>query len=181
MKSPERSRFDAAHELGHLMLHQHGEPNGREAERESDLFASALLMPKSSVLAFAPKFPTVERLIKAKKHWKVSLSALAHRMHSVGMLTAWQYRTLAIEIQTHGYRDKEPDSIPREMSRVFDKVFRALREDKVGKQELARALDWPLSEVNALVFQLVVSSVDGGGGGSRATDASPADRLRLVN
>jgi Zn-dependent peptidase ImmA (M78 family) len=31
-KSTESSRFDAAHELGHLVLHQDGSVTGREAE-----------------------------------------------------------------------------------------------------------------------------------------------------
>ena len=41
MKSAERSRFDAAHELGHLVLHRHGGPHGRDAEAEADAFASS--------------------------------------------------------------------------------------------------------------------------------------------
>src|SRR5260363_170930 len=44
-KSAEHARFDAAHELGHLVLHRHGSPQGREAEKEADTFASAFLMP----------------------------------------------------------------------------------------------------------------------------------------
>ena len=35
-KSSERTRFDGAHELGHLVLHRHGEPHGRQAELEAD-------------------------------------------------------------------------------------------------------------------------------------------------
>ena len=31
MKTAEHSRFDAAHELGHLVLHRHGGPKGRLA------------------------------------------------------------------------------------------------------------------------------------------------------
>jgi Zn-dependent peptidase ImmA (M78 family) len=38
-KSSEHSRYDAAHELGHLVLHHHGTPQGRDAEREADAFA----------------------------------------------------------------------------------------------------------------------------------------------
>ena len=57
MKSAERSRFDAAHELGHLLLHNHGEtPTGREAEKEADQFASAFLMPEGSVRSHGRSF-----------------------------------------------------------------------------------------------------------------------------
>ena len=67
MKSGERGRFDAAHELAHLTLHRHGEPAGREAERDADAFASAFLMPRSAILATAPRVPSLERLTAAKR------------------------------------------------------------------------------------------------------------------
>jgi len=59
-KSAERSRFDAAHELGHLLLHKHGSPTGREIEREADAFASAFLVPEVSLIERIPKFITLK-------------------------------------------------------------------------------------------------------------------------
>ena len=51
-KSAEHSRFDAAHELGHLVLHKHGGPHqGRETEVEANRFASCFLMPTDDVAA----------------------------------------------------------------------------------------------------------------------------------
>ena len=66
-KSAERTRFDAAHELGHLVLHRHGSPQGQDAEREANAFASAFLMPRASVLANAPRMATLDHLIPAEK------------------------------------------------------------------------------------------------------------------
>jgi Zn-dependent peptidase ImmA (M78 family) len=163
MKSAERSRFDAAHELGHLVLHRHGQPSGREAEKEADAFASAFLMPRSSILAYAPPIPTIENLIEAKQFWRVSLSALAHRMHGVGRMSDWIYRSLAIEVQRLGYRKSEPASTTREQSQVLEKVFAALRKDGMSKSDIARSLAWPTSELRAMVFQLIVESQTGGG------------------
>src|SRR5260363_245495 len=54
-KSAEHARFDAAHELGHLVLHRHGSPQGREAEKEADTFASAFLMPRATLLTQVPR------------------------------------------------------------------------------------------------------------------------------
>ena len=67
-KSAERSRFDAAHELAHLILHKHGAPNGQEAEKQADTFAGSFLMPRASVLASAPRSPTISAhpALKAK-------------------------------------------------------------------------------------------------------------------
>ncbi|OKS39963.1 XRE family transcriptional regulator, partial [Pseudomonas aeruginosa] len=63
-KSAERCRFDAAHELGHLVMHQHAHPQGPDLEREANAFASAFLMPRASVLAMAPRSITIKSLIK---------------------------------------------------------------------------------------------------------------------
>jgi Zn-dependent peptidase ImmA (M78 family)/DNA-binding XRE family transcriptional regulator len=180
LKSAERSRFDAAHELGHLVLHRHGPPNGRLAEREADQFASAFLMPRASVLALAPQFPTVERLIRAKRYWKVAVSALAVRMHDVGLISDWSYRSLMMEIQSRGYRRTEPDGVQREMSQVFEKVFAALRSDGTKRQDLARKLHWPVAELDALVFQLVIGAVPGGGADA-PTPSPNRKRLSLVS
>jgi len=98
-KSAEHSRFDAAHELGHLLLHRHAAPAGREAE--ADTFASAFLVPRGSVLAHAPRFVTLEQLIRLKRIWTVSLSALTYRLHAVRLLSDWRsgwVATLADEI-----------------------------------------------------------------------------------
>jgi Zn-dependent peptidase ImmA (M78 family) len=101
LKSAERSRFDAAHELAHLVLHRHGGPESiRDAEVQADAFASAFLMPKGSVEANAPKFPSVGELIRLKKIWGVAVSALNYRLHKLGLLTDWHYRRLCMELST---------------------------------------------------------------------------------
>lgn len=162
VKSAEHSRFDAAHELGHLVLHPHGQPNGRQAEKEANAFAGAFLMPRSSLLAYAPRSATLPDLIRAKSIWKVSPAALAYRMREVGILSAWYYRALCVEIQKFGYRQSEPNAQPRELSLVLEKVFAELRNDDVSKMDVARELGWPLRELNAVVFQLVVAVASGG-------------------
>jgi hypothetical protein len=42
-KTSEHSRYDAAHELGHLVLHEEDSPHGGEAELRANRFASAFL------------------------------------------------------------------------------------------------------------------------------------------
>ena len=162
MKSGERSRFDAAHELGHLVLHAHGGPGGRGAEQEADAFASAFLMPRSSILAHVPSGATLNDLLARKRVWRVAVSALAHRSHRVGLLTEWQYRTIAIQIQERGYRTSEPNPIPREMSQVSEKVFAELRAEGRSKSDIARELGWPVDELDALVFGMILHASTGG-------------------
>ena len=160
-KSAEHSRFDAGHELAHLVLHRHGQP-GREAEREADAFASAFLMPANSVKNRAPRLATLDRLVAAKHEWGVSLAALVYRMHTVGMLTDWYYERLFVEIGKRGFRTSEPEPLPREFSRVLETVFEELRKDGITRSDIAATLDWPIAELNALIFQIVVSGVPSG-------------------
>ncbi|GKS98828.1 ImmA/IrrE family metallo-endopeptidase [Acidovorax sp. SUPP3434] len=178
-KSAEHSRFDAAHELGHLVLHRHGSPQGREAEREANTFASAFLMPKASVLAYAPRLATMEHLIKLKKIWSVSLAALIYRLHTVGALSDWHYQSLYIELSTKGYRKKEPDEGARETSQVLQKVFATLRDEKISRGDIAQELCVPVEELDQLVFGLAMTGLAGGSNG-RTAKAGQAPALRVV-
>lgn len=180
-KSAERQRFDAAHELGHLVLHKHGGPHGREAEDEAQRFASAFLMPEADVLAAIPVVRDLPQLVAAKRRWKVSVAALNTRLHRLGLTTEWQYRTLAVQIQQRGYRTAEPEGVARETSVVWGKVFEALRTEGTTKLRIAQDLALPVVEVENLVFGLAnMLSIEGGG--ARAAEAPPRPAgLRLVS
>ena len=128
-KTGERGRFDAAHELGHLVLHgEHQVPSRPAAEAEANRFAAAFLMPRASVLAGDLRDATPERIVEAKRTWKVSAMALAHRLHELDLLTEWGYRTACVQLARLGYRSSEPRGIERESSQLLAKVFRAVRD-----------------------------------------------------
>lgn len=170
MKSPERSRMDAAHELGHLVLHWKGGVRGRESELEAQQFGAAFLMPRSSVVAEAPRSTRLDELIHVKRRWNVSLANLVYRMRALGLLTEWQYRSLFIEMSGKGYRTHEPNPAPSETSQVFDKVFRVLREDGVGPMQVAEELNLPPGELGTLVFGLALTPLKGLGEGTPKID-----------
>jgi Zn-dependent peptidase ImmA (M78 family)/DNA-binding XRE family transcriptional regulator len=163
-KSSERSRMDAAHELGHLILHRHGPTTrSREIEQEAKQFASAFLMPKSGVLSSAPTFPSMEQLISVKRKWKVSLAAIAFRLHDLDAITDWHYRSLCIDIARLGYRKSEPNEIERENSQLLRKVMATLRDEGTSIVDIARALHLPTQELNAFISGFATLPVDGGG------------------
>jgi Zn-dependent peptidase ImmA (M78 family) len=150
MKTPERSRHDAAHELAHLVLHRHGAPLGRKAEEQADEFASSFLMPTSDVLATIPRIHTINQVVEAKKRWSVSALSLIHRLHRVGAMSPWQYRMFCIQATELGYRDAEPFGMAREQSVVWQKVLTALWKERITKKQIAEALHLPVEEVENL-------------------------------
>jgi len=163
LKSAEHGRFDAAHELGHLILHRHDGPLGKTVEREADAFASAFLMPRGSILAHAPVLPNLNTLINLKQHWIVSVAALAYRLHTLNLLSDWHYRSLCIEMSKRGYRTKEPSGAQRELSALLKKIFAELREDGVTRADLAERLEIGIEELDKLVFGLILLGLPGGG------------------
>lgn len=179
LKSAEHSRHDAAHELGHLVLHKHGAQRGSAVEREADAFAAAFLMPSATVGAAVSRVPTLAQLIQLKRHWVVSVASLAYRLHKLGLISEWHYRSLCIEISELGFRRKEPEEAPRETSQVLAKVLLALRNDGITKGVLADALAIPADEIEKIVFGLVVTGL------TPANDQNlsirrPTGNLRLV-
>jgi Zn-dependent peptidase ImmA (M78 family)/transcriptional regulator with XRE-family HTH domain len=177
-KSAEHSRLDAAHELGHLVLHWHHEvPQGRAAEQEAQTFASALLMPRAGVISTAPRFPTLADVMTHKRRWRVSAMAYVYRLNRLGLLSEWQYRTLNVEMSKRGYRSAEPHGITRETSQVLTKVFTTLRREGVTKAHVAEALDIYPEDLDALVFGLAILPVTAGG---RSGEAASGARLKLV-
>ncbi|MHA7682274.1 helix-turn-helix domain-containing protein [Cupriavidus sp. PET2-C1] len=180
-KSAERSRFDAAHELGHLVLHRHASPQGREAEIQADAFASALLMPRRSVVSRAPRFATLNQLIQLKKYWNVSLAALVYRLHALGMISDWHHRTLCIDLSKQGYRKTEPNGSPtRETSQIWPRVLASLREDGQTKADLAAQMHVGAAEIDGLVFGLVTNGLTSSPVGGPASTGRRAPNLTLV-
>lgn len=175
-KSSERSRFDAAHELGHLAMHGHGSPSGRKAEHEADQFAAAFLMPRSNIVAHKPNLHSLPGLISAKERWGVSVGALARRMNEVGVLSDWHYRQICIDISQHGFRKMEPNEMPRETSQILQKVLTTLWNEKVSPAKLAERLGWPQEELEALTFNFVTI----GGKGADLIGGGEEPALRIV-
>ena len=159
IKSAESSRFDAAHELGHLVLHQDGKTTGREAEDQANRFASAFLMPRGDVLAHVAEVYSLDQLIRLKQRWKVSLAALNYRLHRVGITSDWRNRDLCIQIAREGYHRNEPASIERERSMVWEKILRLLWAERKTLRAIADDLALPESEVSALIYGVVTSGI----------------------
>jgi Zn-dependent peptidase ImmA (M78 family)/DNA-binding XRE family transcriptional regulator len=157
-KSAERSRFDAAHELAHLVLHQDGGVTGRDAEDQANQFASAFLMPRADVLGFSQPITRLQKLIDMKRRWKVSLAALTYRVHKIGLMSDWKYRSFYMEIAKKGYNKREPNEIEREQSSVWKKVLKNLWAENTTHLDIANDIAVPPDEVEGLLFGVLNAS-----------------------
>ena len=87
-----RSRFDAAHELGHLVMHADAEPGRHVIEDQAHRFAAAFLMPAETIAKEFPHRMSWPAFIKLKERWRVSLQVLLIRAKTLGALSSDGYR-----------------------------------------------------------------------------------------
>lgn len=105
-----RSRFDAAHELGHLVMHQYvterhlsDADNHKELEQQAHNFASAFLMP---VATFGNDVfdTTLNGFLRLKERWGVSVQAMVVRSHQLGLLDDYRKTELFRQMSAKGWR-----------------------------------------------------------------------------
>ena len=128
-------------------------PQGKRAEDQANAFAGAFLMPQDKLLSRLPRV-MADDLVRLKKHFGVSVSALAYRGHELGVFSEWHYRRLCVEIAERGWRRAEPEEIQPERSQVLDKVFRTLRKEGVSKRQVAESVGLHSPDLDSLVFAL---------------------------
>lgn len=125
-----RARFDAAHELGHLVLHQgrdHGDEDRPEFEDEANRFASEFLAPLSAFPRECPRRFELDAFASLRGRWGMSVQALVRRGRDCGRLTDWQYQEAFRRMAGMGWRSgPEPGCPLREESFVHGRLFDVL-------------------------------------------------------
>ena len=97
-----RSRFDTAHEIGHLVMHRHvskkqfGKPEDfKVLERQAHRFAAAFLLPKEQFFKELWA-PTLDAFASLKPRWKTSIKGMIVHSHRHGLLSDTQYQRAMI-------------------------------------------------------------------------------------
>lgn len=103
-----RSRFDAAHELGHLIVHPDTEPGSKLVENQANQFASEFLMPRDEIVDELPRRIDWPAFHELKRHWGVSLRALVFRAHALGRLSEASYRRANQQLSIWGNPEPGP-------------------------------------------------------------------------
>ncbi len=126
-----RLRFDLAHEVGHLVMHQGVETGDRATEEQAHRFAGAFLLPRA---AFAREFPRGRSLnwrvlFDMKLRWKVSVRAMVRRAYDLQLIDAAQYRTANVHLVKTGQAkgEKHDDLLPLEQPELLHTALTALQ------------------------------------------------------
>ena len=134
-----RPRMDAAHELGHLVLHRglgpkvlNNRADFKEIERQAFDFAGAFLMPAESFPAEVWT-PSLNAFLALKERWKTSIAAMIKRCAKLHMLSEEYERRLWKHYSSRGWRKGEPldDQLAVEYPRLLSRSVRLLVEEKV--------------------------------------------------
>jgi Zn-dependent peptidase ImmA (M78 family)/DNA-binding XRE family transcriptional regulator len=150
-----RLRFDAAHELGHLVLHRHlaqsrlDDPEyHRTLEEQASRFASAFLLPartfRREVWA-----PTLDALVSLKKNWRCSVVVMISRCEQLGLFDKDQSRRALVNLSRRGWRTEEPLDEQQEFEKpeLLASGFRLLIESGIKDR-------------HSLVFELGIGAKD---------------------
>jgi Zn-dependent peptidase ImmA (M78 family)/transcriptional regulator with XRE-family HTH domain len=142
-QSSVRSRFDAGHELGHLILHRSIKDSDlnkatdfKIIEQQANRFSSAFLVPMNK---FSEDFslPTLNAFRALKSKWLVSVALLIKRAYDLGFIPDEHYRRLWIYYNHKGWRKEEPldSELPIEQPLLLRRAFASIIEAKVRTPE----------------------------------------------
>lgn len=133
--SPARWRFDAAHELGHILLHSNIRrgtldrlERHKKIEDQAHRFARAFLLPLAS---FGDDLfgVSLDAFRALKPRWNVSIATMIFRARDAGLLSEDTERRLRIGMSRHKWRIKEPydettqAEEPRLLRRAFELIL----------------------------------------------------------
>lgn len=138
-----RSRFDHAHELGHLVLHNgvsEEEQGTKYIERDADYFASEFLYPSDVFVKEVHGLPlTLETFIRLKEKWKISIQAIVRKCLDLSMISDDKYLYFQKRLSFKGWRRREPldDVLIIEKPRILaDATELLLENNKITKQQM---------------------------------------------
>jgi|ERR1039457_4347753 Zn-dependent peptidase ImmA (M78 family) len=154
-----RSRFDAAHELGHIVLHRSARETSRELERQAHEFASALLLPRSVALEELPRAMDGSgwtKLAQLKRKWGISIAALLFRSKDLGLLSPIEFKNAMRYMSVRGWRKMEPgdrEMGPPEVPVLVERSIRAIELNSgISLAQLTELAMVPLEDMKEVVL-----------------------------
>jgi Zn-dependent peptidase ImmA (M78 family)/transcriptional regulator with XRE-family HTH domain len=149
-----RSRFDAAHELGHLMMHDETRAGLKDIEQQAQWFAAEFLMPAEAIKDELPTRVRWRELLDLKVRWGVSLAALLMRSKALGRIDDLAYLNGIKMMSANGWRIDEPgdDELGTpESPRLLNEALELLAAEGITLDELVAEAGLPLDDVRTLL------------------------------
>lgn len=158
--SAARSRFDAAHELGHMVLHRHVSKSiilhadvFKIMEDQAHRFAGAFLFPAR---AFADEMciPSLDHFRTLKAKWHISIAAMIMRAAQLSLVSEVHERRLWLNLARRKWKTKEPldDVIEFEQPQFLRRAMEMLiQKGVVAPNELSLQLALCTRDIEELV------------------------------
>ncbi|MEW2919975.1 XRE family transcriptional regulator [Muricauda sp. ANG21] len=122
-----RKLFTIAHELLHLIAHNHNDvfiSKDRDIEKEANQFASEFLAPKSMLMDEFSNL-TLEHLFQLKAYWKISIGAILYKAKET-VMSKDQYRRWVTRLAP--YRKNEPNDFEISKPKVLANMIQIVKE-----------------------------------------------------
>lgn len=153
-----RSRFDTAHELGHLIVHRNvaqesltRSPDHKLMELQAHRFAGAFLMPAET---FASEIHGVslDDLLALKDRWRVSVAAMLHRLADLDLVDENHAQRLWSNYARRGWRRGEPldSQMLPEVPRLLRRALETIIASGVLRTEVLQALRFSPGDIEVL-------------------------------
>ncbi len=132
----ERQRLNLTHELGHIILDVSDDV---DEERAAFRFGAAFLAPRERLFDEVGKKRALiqtEELLLLKKQFGISMQALIHRLHDLGIITDSYYKQWWPIFNSRGWRKKEPEVLPYEKPHWMRRTaLRLLAESLINQDD----------------------------------------------
>lgn len=146
-----RSRFDAAHELGHLVCHPDADPGGAQ-EQQAHAFAAELLMPRSHLVKLLPRRFDLGAYARLKQDWGVSIRALLYRAKTLEVISEPAYRRAVMLLnQRYGGKSEPYPLGAAEQPRLLAAAVEVAGLSGITSDQIASEAHLPLRDLQAVL------------------------------
>jgi Zn-dependent peptidase ImmA (M78 family) len=148
----DRSRFDATHELGHLVMHHAEQVGSKVIETQAHQFAAAFLMPADDIREELPRRADWTALLKLKAKWHVSIAALLMRARALNVMDEHTYSQAWKTLSVRGWRKQEPGELgPPESPVLLQRALDVAADAGMAFEELLQRSGLPENDVRAIL------------------------------
>jgi Zn-dependent peptidase ImmA (M78 family)/transcriptional regulator with XRE-family HTH domain len=153
----DRERFSAAHELGHLVMHDIHDAGSKAIEDQANRFAAAFLMPASDIRTELPATASWRDLVMLKRRWGASIGALLRRAMTLNVMPETTYLQAVRHMSGRGWRINEPGDLGAgEAPQLLSLAASAAEQAGLTISTLASETGWP----EPMIIELLSASTD---------------------